>query len=239
MNTVPRRWRLASLLMLPWLLALGCAQSAEAPPSRLPLVEMPVPGSDRLVILMSGDGGWRALVRGMSAEFNRQGISVLGWNSLRYFWRRKTPEQAAADLASAIETYRQRWQVSEVVLVGYSFGADVMPFLYNRLPPEQRSVVRFVALLGLAPQADFHAKAGGWLGLGRSDGLAVLPQVERMPAARLQCIQGRQERDSLCPQLRTLGVAVVAAEGGHHFDGDAKALARYVEDGWRQAPALR
>jgi type IV secretory pathway VirJ component len=232
--------RVAALLA--WAaLALACTGQARARPpvpAPLPLHESPVPGSDRLVILLSGDGGWRALVRGIDAELNRQGVAVVGWNSLGYFWQRRTPQQAGADLARVIEDYTRRWHVREVALVGYSFGADVLPFLYNALPAGTRARVRFVALLGLAPQADFKARAGGWLGWGPRRPVAVLPQVARMPAARVQCIHGREERDSLCPRLAALGVAVAAAPGGHHFQGDAAGLARIIVQGWRRTPPL-
>lgn len=52
----------------------------------LPLVEMHAPGSDRLVVMLSGDGGWRELDKGIAAQLQQQGVSVVGWNSLRYFW---------------------------------------------------------------------------------------------------------------------------------------------------------
>jgi type IV secretory pathway VirJ component len=57
----------------------------------LPLVELHAPGSHRLVILMSGDGGWRALDGGLAARLRADGNSVLGWDSLRYFWAARTP----------------------------------------------------------------------------------------------------------------------------------------------------
>ena len=139
---------------------------------------------------ISGDGGWRDIDQQVGAELVQRGISVLGWDALRYFWKTKTPEQTAADVARVLAEYRQRWQVREVALIGYSFGADVMPFIYQRLPEEQRQSVRFVSLLGLAGKADFHIRVGGWLGIGSSDGRSTLEAMAHVPAARVQCVYG-------------------------------------------------
>ena len=200
----------------------------------LPLVEMPVPGSHRLAIMISGDGGWRELDKGIAAELNRQGVSVIGWNSLRYFWSRHSPQQIADDLARVIDTYQHRWQINDVALVGYSFGADVMPFAYQRLPQAQRDQVRLVTLLGLAHGADFKVQIRGWLGLAEDAQVPVLPELIKMPPSLLQCINGEEEKDTLCPELATRGVEVFTRPGGHHFDHNPVKLATIVLQGWQR-----
>ncbi|MFT4249030.1 MAG: AcvB/VirJ family lysyl-phosphatidylglycerol hydrolase [Pseudomonas sp.] len=203
----------------------------------LPLVEMRVPDSRRLAIVISGDGGWRDLDKDVGAELNRRGVSVVGWNSLRYFWSRKTPQRIADDLAHVINEYQRRWHVDDIALVGYSFGADVMPFAYQRLPEVQRRQVRFVSLLGLAHDADFNVRIGGWLSLGGSGQVPVLPELARMPPGLLQCIHGEQEKDTLCPELVPRGIEVVARPGGHHFDHDPARLATIILQGWQRRSA--
>lgn len=203
----------------------------------LPLVELPVPGSHRLAILISGDGGWRELDKGVAAEFNRRGISVVGWNSLRYFWTARSPQQVADDLGRVMSSYQRRWAIDDVALVGYSFGADVMPFAYRRLPLAQQKQVRFVSLLGLAHDADFKVRLGGWLGWGRTKQVPILPELEKMPPTLLQCIHGEQEKDTLCSELPARGIEVVARPGGHHFDHDPVKLATIVLRGWQRRSA--
>ncbi|MEE7548767.1 virulence factor, partial [Xanthomonas sp. Kuri4-1] len=203
----------------------------------LPLVELHAPGSDRLAILISGDGGWRELDKGIAADLQRRGVSVVGWNSLRYFWSEKSPQQVGSDLARVMVEYRRRWHADRVALVGYSFGADVMPFAYAQLPPAQRDAVQSISLLGLAHGADFKVRVGGWLGLGASSERPVLPALARLDPHRVQCIYGQQEKDTLCPELRARGVAVVMRPGGHHFDHDPSALTDAIEQGWQRAAA--
>jgi type IV secretory pathway VirJ component len=198
--------------------------------SELPLTVLAVEHpSNLMAIVLSGDGGWRDLDKTVAEDLQRQGVPVVGWDSLRYFWSAKTPEQIANDLAAVMQTYMAKWHSSEVVLIGYSFGADVMPFAYNRLPETLRSHVRLIALLGFSRTADFEITVSGWLGEPPGpNALAVLPEVDKIPAPLMQCFYGRDEGDSACPELARRGVEVISTTGGHHFDGDYNALARRI-----------
>jgi len=213
----------------------GCASMRDGDP--LPLVELPVAGSHRLAILMTGDGGWRALDKGIAAELNRQGVSVVGWNSRRYFWDEKPPGRVADDLSGVMATYRQRWHADDVALIGYSFGADIMPFAWQGLPDAQRRQVRFVSLLGMSRHADFEVRLG-WIGRGYEQQAPIAPVLLQMPVARLQCIHGAKEKVTLCPELAVHGIEVVQRPGGHHFDRDAVKLAEIILQGWNRAPPV-
>ncbi|MBB3802489.1 type IV secretory pathway VirJ component [Xanthomonas arboricola] len=204
----------------------------------LPLVELHAPGSDRLVVMLSGDGGWRELDKGIAAQLQQQGVSVVGWNSLRYFWASRTPQQVGADLDRVIAAYRQRWHVQHVALVGYSFGADILPFAYPELSPQQRASVQFVSLLGLGHQADFKVRVGGWLGWHNDAERDVEPAIQSLDAHRLQCIYGSEEKDTLCPELRARGVEVAMRPGGHHFDHDPVVLTTLLMQGWQHAAQM-
>ena len=153
-------------------------------------------------------------------------MPVVGWDSLRYFWSKKTPRQIADDLATVMRTYMSKWHASEVALIGYSFGADVMPFAYNRLPADLRAHVKLLALLGFSKSADFQITVTGWLGEPPGpEALPVLPEADKIPSALMQCFYGQDEGDSDCPDLAKRGVQVIRTTGGHHFDGNYDALA--------------
>ncbi|TPK10202.1 hypothetical protein FJ543_21970 [Mesorhizobium sp. B2-5-7] len=49
-------------------------------------------------------------------------------------------------------------------MVGYSFGADVLPFVYNDLATGVKSHIGRVSLLGFANAADWEIQVEGWLG---------------------------------------------------------------------------
>lgn len=203
----------------------------------LPLVEYPVTSpSPLLAIIYSGDGGWRDLDKQIGEALAAAGMPVVGVDSLRYFWHRKPPETVAADLDAIVQEYTRRWGASQVVLVGYSFGADILPFAVTRLPAATRALVRQVSLLGLEPTAAFEFSIADWLGADDEE-VPVLPELLRVDPRLVQCFYGDEEDDSLCraPELR--GAEVVRTEGGHHFDGDYAALAQRILTGARRRGA--
>ena len=64
--------------------------------SALPLAELPVAHPSKLMaILLSGDGGWRDLDKTIAEDLQQQGVPVVGLDTLRYFWSKKTPQQTA------------------------------------------------------------------------------------------------------------------------------------------------
>jgi type IV secretory pathway VirJ component len=222
-------------LMAPHLRAAAPKQSLE--PS-LPLVELPVARpSDLMAIMLSGDGGWADIDRTISEDLQRDGVPVVGWDSLKYFWARKTPEETAKDLASVMTTYMQRWHASKVVLIGYSLGADVLPFAYNGLPEALQQQVVLVALLAIEKKADFQVTVGGWLQLQPGDdALPTAPAIAKMPRERVQCFYGVEEKHSVCPDVADTGITIVKLAGAHHFDGNYKALEEQIMAAARKSP---
>ncbi len=203
--------------------------------SDLPLIELPAAHSrGMLAIVMSGDGGWRDLDKTIGEQLQKDGVSVVGWDSLRYFWSEKTPEQVSRDLARVLRVYGARWHADSFALIGYSFGADVMPFAYNKLPASLRDKVALVSLLGFAKAADFQVRVTGWLGLPPSDkALPAKPEVDRMPDGIIQCFYGEDEDDTLCPALAPTR-EVIRTPGGHHFGRGYDVLEKRILAGWEK-----
>jgi type IV secretory pathway VirJ component len=47
----------------------------------------------------------------------------------------------------------------KLILIGYSFGAEVLPFVVNRLPEELRAKVQLLVFLGPSATAQFELSA--------------------------------------------------------------------------------
>lgn len=198
----------------------------------LPLVEVGLQSRrGMLVVILSGDGGWRDLDKRIAEVMAGQGYAVVGFDCLRYFWSRRTPAQAAADLDRVLAHYLHATGSREAVLVGYSFGADVLPFLYNRLADARRRQVRLVALLAPGLKAGFEIHLDEWFGdFADPQALPTAPELRAMPPGRVQCIYGTEEGDdSLCRTPQARGTRVEAVVGGHHFDGDFERLSARIE----------
>ncbi|MHB8257584.1 MAG: virulence factor family protein [Acidiferrobacterales bacterium] len=204
------------------------------PVTDLPLVEVPatVPANDSLVVMVSGDGGWAGLDREVAIALAARGYSVVGLNSLRYFWTRRTPDEAGRDLARILDYYLRQWNKKRVMLIGYSRGADVLPFMARRLPPALKNRVDLIALLGLGRTIDFEFHLSDWLsveGKDRSTALPIFPEIEALRGGRhVLCIYGRDEEHSLCRKFTPPLGQTLALKGGHHFDGAYARLAGLI-----------
>lgn len=210
---------------------IAAGNSAETPLG-LPLTILDAtPVRDTVAVIYSGDGGWRDLDSEVGTNLQASGIPVVGVDSLRYFWSQKTPTQTAADLATIIHTYEKRWKVKHVMLVGYSFGADILPAAYNGLPDKLKARVAQVSLLALSHQADYEVSVSGWLGTSTSGGADPLTDIARIDPRLVQCVYGTEEEDDACKDLVGGPVETIGIKGGHHFDGDYPALAKRILDG--------
>ena len=203
--------------------------SADAPDG---LAVIPYPsesGSDTMAIIYSGDGGWRDLDKQIGETLAERGLPVVGVDSLRSFWTTRTPAEMAQDLSELIQTYEERWGTTRVVLIGYSFGAGVLPFAVNLLPAAERDSLTLIALLGVEPRADFEIHFTGWFGREPDENAPeVLPQLLKLHLGKLQCFYGEDEEDSLCRVPALAKAEIIQTTGGHHFDGDYAALAERI-----------
>lgn len=196
----------------------------------IPVVEVPAgQTTDTVTLFLSGDGGWRDLDRDVAGEMAKLGYPVVGIDTLRYYWQHKTPEQSAADLSELMQHYRQKWGTKRFVLTGYSFGADVLPAIYNRLPAEDQARIDAVVLLAFARSGSFEIEVEGWLGKEGQEA-PTGPEMARLPASKVVCVYGVEETDeSGCTDKTAVGERM-KLPGGHHFDENYPALAKRLID---------
>ena len=200
----------------------------------VPLIEIPAeqyrPGG-RMAVLLSGDGGWAELDRTVAETLAGLGIRVVGWDSLSYFWRAKTPEQAGQDLERVLQHYQAIWQPGSISLIGYSFGANVLPFMASRLSADWHARIDRIVLISPEARASFEFHVSDWLGSARKNTLPLRPEFSRLRWTEVLCVYGDAEQASACPGFAAQGVSVLSLEGDHHFDGKYENLARQIIQG--------
>ena len=187
----------------------------------LPLVEVPAASGDRdvLAVLVTGDGGWAVPDRGLSQDLSNSGVAVVGLNALKYFWKPKTPDETGADLTRILRHYLAAWRKTRVVLIGYSLGADTLPFMTTRLPEDLLSRVVVIALLGPSSSAEFEFHVLDWIGAGpQKNTLPTIPEIEKFPAGiKLLCVYGEGDDDQICTKLDPHRVHCIQLPGGHRL----------------------
>ena len=200
----------------------------------LPLVEVPASGavdSDYLVILLTGDGGWAELDKTLAEEFAKQGLPTVALDSLSYFWKKRSPEETSLALSHILNNYRAVWHKNKIIVIGYSFGADVLPFLLSRLPEEDRQWIAAAVFLGLSERANFEFRLSNWLANEQPPSeYDTLMELARLPWLKSLCIEGADDETAVCKQAVANGVQLLAMPGDHHFDEAYAEVAQHIMD---------
>lgn len=194
----------------------------------LPIIEVTSSGpGDTFAVLLSGDGGWAGLDKEVASALADNGVPVVGVDSLRYFWSARTPAGTASDIDRIVRYYLAHWSKRNVILIGYSQGADVLPFAVNRLSAVTKKKVQLMALLGLGTNATFEFHLSNWIANG-ADGLPIRPEIDKLAGMPTLCLYGEDDDDSLCPTVANATTRVEKMAGGHHFDGEYDELAKLI-----------
>ncbi|PZP25728.1 virulence factor family protein [Pseudomonas kuykendallii] len=196
----------------------------------MPVVDVPAKDPvDTLSLFYSGDGGWRDLDRDVAEQMAQHNYPVIGVDTLRYYWQHKTPERSASDLAALMKHYQETRGVKHFALIGYSFGANVLPAIYNRLPAATQDSVSSLILLAPERSVGFEIEVEGWLGKVNQEA-PIGPELSKLPAAKVLCVYGVEEKAETGCTLGELSGQPLELPGGHHYDQDYPALATRLLD---------
>jgi type IV secretory pathway VirJ component len=181
-----------------------------------------------LVVHITGDGGWSGFDVKMGNEYDSDSLSYIVLNSFSYFWRTKTPDEMSSDFIPVIRHYTRLWHKKKIMLVGFSFGAEVMPFLYNRLPPDLKSKVLLMVLLTPAASSDFTIHFTDMLGFHHDYDYNVVKETRKIMGLPILVVQGKKE-NPVFPDNKQANLKTVTIEGGHDFT-DADTVNRLILD---------
>ena len=175
------------------------------------------------LVFFSGDMGLRfgmgpAVTQGLAHD-----LPVMGVNSPALFGRHRTRAEVDAIVADAVREALDRAHADRIVLVGQSFGSDMLATGLAALPPDLRAKVAAIVLVVPGRTVYFRADPTGFAYRGTPDSYAV-DTIRTVTWAPLVCIYGRREPDSLCPLLDRPGVGRIALPGGHFLDNDRDRL---------------
>ena len=211
----------------------------DAPPGlprglrHLPLVEERAPHPGRTIaFIFSGDGNWAMLVRELARELARAGVGCVGLKARTYLLVRRRPLTVARHVERVLRHYLAAWNADQVVLVGLSRGADLLPFVARRLPDDLRRRVRLLALFSAASTTNFRFHWGDLFGFHQRPGdVPVIPELRAVRGIPILCVNGSRDPAALGPALPP-GIAeyVAVDDAGHNLNRDHLLAARLILD---------
>lgn len=200
----------------------------------VPVIERPATSNGGpLTLLLTGDGGWANADQKVADGLLARGAAVVGVNMRSYLSDGRTPDETAHDFACVARLYSARWHRDRILLIGYSRGADIVPFVAARWPDDLRARLSMVAMVSMSRKANFKYHLIDLVrDVDRPDDIDIAPEIARLRGLRVICVYGDGDTHSGCPTADSTIVTRVARAGGHRVTGGFDAIVDLV------APAL-
>lgn len=202
---------------------INSAQAQHQKTDDLPATIIPskIELGETMVLIISGDGGWNTFCTNLAEHYTSAGAPVVGLSSLKYFWSKKTPEQTASDVAALLYEYKFKWNKKNFLLVGYSFGADVVPFIYNNLPQDLKEKTKALVLLSPSTETDFKIHLSYLFG---SNKMKVSNEVLKVDKPII-CYYGAEEKEKPLMNIKMKNFKLIFLKGDHHYDNSFAEIA--------------
>ena len=180
-------------------------------------------------VLITGDGGRSLIERSIAHRLSGDDIDVVTLDSRSYF----ASERSLKWIAGSLDALSRTPRPSPVLLIGYSFGADLIPLVWPDLEKSTRARISTVALVSPTHDASSVVDPTGHYDPKTMRMVALASHLGHLPTDRLTCISGRDEVASgysSCLDAAFAGATVIELDGGHDFGGNPKAVADTVAE---------
>jgi len=204
-----------------------------------------------LVLLASGEGGWRKFDVMISGFLSDAGYWVGGMDAMKYFWEAQDDRQAlAADIrlyADALAAAAGKKPVAPLLLAGFSFGADLAPWVAGAGGWGDR--LKGMVMIGPDETGSLEFRILEIMGFSAKDHIfSVAEALKSAAGVPVVFLHGEKDSSSAAPSLAT-GAGepkkiTIVPGANHHYSGREEDLRRALIDGleWirsqkRPAPA--
>lgn len=181
-----------------------------------------------LVFYLSGDGGLNKFSNSLCDGINKKGYEVIELNSKSYFWDKKTPEQTAIDINNYLVKKISGRKNQQIVMIGYSFGADVLPFILSRLPKDTHDKILASFLMASSGSTDFEIHWADIFGSNAKRDMDVVSEINKLVDDKIIIISSSDDRHLEANKITLKRYTHEILPGGHHFDGDTDEIVRVI-----------
>ena len=181
-----------------------------------------------LIFYISGDGGLNKFSSGLCEALNKKGYDVCALNAKSYFYDKKTPEQTTSDIANYLSQKLKERTSRQIVMIGYSFGADVLPFVLARLPKNMLDQTRVSFLMAPSGSTDFEIHWSDIFGGNAKRSMDVVSEINKLENAKLVIISASDDGYLDVRKITLKKYTHEVLPGGHHFDGDTDEIVKVI-----------
>lgn len=171
-----------------------------------------------LVLYLTGDGGYNTFSEQLCKRIAGSGYTVAAINSRKYFLKKRSVGQLVADISETLYRLMAKGHTNRFYLVGYSFGADAVPFLANGLDTLLTRQLRGIVLLEPSQTTDLKIHISDLL--GRSNvkrSMDVVAEINKIKHTKTVIILGKEGADFPIDQIYGPHFETKMLDGGHDF----------------------
>jgi type IV secretory pathway VirJ component len=184
-----------------------------------------------LVVFFTGDGGRSSFDKKIEDSLCANNMPFMGINSYKYFRKRKTPQQTLDSILPYIDLNLKKYNRKNFILAGYSFGSEVVPFIYNLMSNEWKNKVEFILLISPSDNSDFKIHFLDQVGLTfRHWPYNVLSEIMKIDAAKIIVFWGEDEKKFEKEEFTKHNISVHHLKGGHRHTEVAPVFEKIRED---------
>lgn len=212
---------LKSFYLFSLLAVLSCQESKS-----FPVTEWNSNSTKPIIFYLSGDAGFNTFSKTFSEELHRYGYDVFALNTKKYFWHKKTPLQTAQDSENYLKLITKNRINKKIIIIGFSYGADIAPFIYNRFDPEFKKNIQNVIIIGPSEVNDFEIHLKEYITGQLEYGYSVIAEINNIKNVPFTLVVSDFERKYFPKKEITIkNYRFVHISGDHHYGGNTKMLA--------------
>lgn len=185
---------------------------------------------ERLALILTGDDGVTASIQALATQLARTGVPAV---VLTPDGNADSPDATSAVIDRVARTHLAAWGRGRLLMLGAARGADIIPFVVNRIGDDLRDRVDGIVLFGLESRVSFpHHWRQPWRSTPDPTGLPVLPELERLRGVRMLCLYRNPARETFCssldPTLAQRDRAPERADGEREGVALARRVTRFI-----------
>jgi len=170
--------------------------------------------SKQLILFLTGDGGYSKMTHEVCRLLQAHHFHVVAWDT-RYFWGGRTLAQAIKAFERVANRAGFPQKAERICVIGYSFGADITPFLVNHCSSTLRNQLSEIVLLSPSRSGEFNINLVTLLNPAHEGKLNVLHEINQL---QLPITVILNDHDTLLDSDFNSAISVKHLPGNHHFD---------------------
>lgn len=178
-----------------------------------------------LVVFITGDGGYNNFSKSLLHYFDKDGFNRLIFDSKKYFWKKKTPQEASKDFEKYIHLYQEKSKCDNIYIIGHSFSAGVLPFIIHHFSDGLYKKIRHATFLSPDRYASLEVTLSTMLNFKqKANEYEVLPEaikLKSIPSTFIFCKEGEEDLAAL---FQNVGLPVTRLDGPHNYNRNFQAI---------------